>query len=253
LCKYCETRVGKNHRTATGPVAGIDHAAEGKESYSTAGAFTPSFIVEIICQAKRAMKCVPSPVNCADCSESRINEIADKTEAPEPDPNLDEHIEARNRLAIHMLFERLISETFDLKELTDTIKHFIELMSEDKDEPEKSDFRCPQDCGYFKAYIEEEESLEPEPLIGTIRNMSFSSALSHCKDGYKIARKGWNGKNMWIELEGGKKYFHRDVPDRLPYLVIIYPVGHPAYPEGAVVPWLASQTDLLADDWCVVG
>jgi hypothetical protein len=77
--------------------------------------------------------------------------------------------------------------------------------------------------------------------------LPFSRALEAVKHGRRIARKGWNGKNMWIELQ---------VPDAqskmsLPYLYIEYPVGHPAYPQGCRVPWLASQTDLLADDWYI--
>ena len=35
----------------------------------------------------------------------------------------------------------------------------------------------------------------------------------------------------------------------LPYIYIEYPKGHPAYPLGSRVPWLASQTDILANDW----
>jgi hypothetical protein len=35
----------------------------------------------------------------------------------------------------------------------------------------------------------------------------------------------------------------------LPYIYIEYPSGHPAYPLGSRVPWLASQTDMLANDW----
>lgn len=47
------------------------------------------------------------------------------------------------------------------------------------------------------------------------------------------------------------------VPDEhskmtLPYIYIEYPAGHPAYPNGSRVPWLASQTDILADDWVIV-
>lgn len=80
------------------------------------------------------------------------------------------------------------------------------------------------------------------------KDFSFSDALAYLKQGHKVARAGWNGKGMWIELQ---------VPDAgskmtLPYLYIEYPKGHPAYPEGCRVPWLASQTDLLADDWCIV-
>jgi hypothetical protein len=66
--------------------------------------------------------------------------------------------------------------------------------------------------------------------------------------GKKVARKGWNGKNMWLA---------RQNPDErskmtLPYIYIEYPVGHPAYPNGCRVPWLGSQTDLLAEDWVEV-
>lgn len=65
------------------------------------------------------------------------------------------------------------------------------------------------------------------------------------KHGKEFYRAGWNGKGMWIKLQ---------TPDEnskmtLPYVYIEYPVGHPAYPNGSRVPWLASQTDLLAEDW----
>ena len=38
----------------------------------------------------------------------------------------------------------------------------------------------------------------------------------------------------------------------LPYIFIEYPAGHPAYPDGARVPWSPSQTDLLAHDWHIL-
>jgi len=65
------------------------------------------------------------------------------------------------------------------------------------------------------------------------------------REGRRFRRRGWNGKGMWIELQ---------VPDEhskmtLPYIFMEYPAGHPAYPIGSRVPWLASQTDILADDW----
>lgn len=74
---------------------------------------------------------------------------------------------------------------------------------------------------------------------------SFSWALLRLKKGARVCRRGWNGKGMWLELQ---------TPDAnskmtLPYLYIEYPPGHPAYPIGCRVPWLASQTDLLAVDW----
>ena len=54
---------------------------------------------------------------------------------------------------------------------------------------------------------------------------------------------------MWLEL-----HTPDDVQDpmTLPYIYIEYPAGHPAYPNGSRVPWLASQTDILAVDWEIV-
>lgn len=68
--------------------------------------------------------------------------------------------------------------------------------------------------------------------------MNFGEALTELNDGVRVARGGWNGKGMYVELQ---------VPDgqskmRRPYL-FMRPV------DGDLVPWVASQSDLLADDW----
>ena len=78
--------------------------------------------------------------------------------------------------------------------------------------------------------------------------MDFGAALTAMRRGEKVAREGWNGKGMWLEIQ---------CPDQnskmtLSYIYIEYPTGHPAYPGGCKVPWLGSQTDLLAWDWAVV-
>jgi hypothetical protein len=78
--------------------------------------------------------------------------------------------------------------------------------------------------------------------------MDFGYALDALKEGVKVARSGWNGKGMWLLLQrpdANSKMTH-------PYIYIEYPEGHVAYPNGSRVPWLASQTDLLADDWLIV-
>lgn len=77
--------------------------------------------------------------------------------------------------------------------------------------------------------------------------MDFSYALRAAKRGRKIARHGWNGKGMWVELHQPDEFGDMT----LPYLYIEYPEGHPAYPKGSRVPWLASQTDMLAEDWII--
>lgn len=71
--------------------------------------------------------------------------------------------------------------------------------------------------------------------------MDFSDAVRAVRAGKRISRSGWNGKNMFLELQ---------VPDAhskmtLPYIFMTTVTGDR-------VPWLASQTDILADDWTVV-
>lgn len=81
-----------------------------------------------------------------------------------------------------------------------------------------------------------------------ITELNFGQALEALKLGRRVARAGWNGKGMWLLLQ---------IPDAnskmtLPYVYIEYPSGHPAYHNGSRVPWLASQTDMLSEDWCIV-
>ena len=68
--------------------------------------------------------------------------------------------------------------------------------------------------------------------------MTFSKALDHLRSGTKIARDGWNGKNMWIALQ---------VPDQNSKMTLPYIYMRTA--QGDLVPWLASQTDILSNDW----
>ena len=68
--------------------------------------------------------------------------------------------------------------------------------------------------------------------------LSFEEALRHLKHGRRVHRDGWNGKNMWIELQ---------VPDAHSKMTLPYIFMSTA--QGALVPWLASQTDILAEDW----
>lgn len=89
-----------------------------------------------------------------------------------------------------------------------------------------------------------------------VRGMSFSKALSYIKTGSRVAREGWNGKGMFIFLVPGSKFKVNRPP-----LLGIYPEGTEICyhshidmktADGMVVPWLCSQTDMLANDWCVL-
>ncbi|EPL8679431.1 dUTP diphosphatase [Klebsiella michiganensis] len=80
-----------------------------------------------------------------------------------------------------------------------------------------------------------------------LESADFSDALMWLKEGKRTARKGWNGKGLWLELK--KPIIGSDMT--LPYLVICYPADAQNTP-GARAPWTPSQTDLLANDWHVV-
>lgn len=81
----------------------------------------------------------------------------------------------------------------------------------------------------------------------------FGHALELLNEGHRLRRVGWNGKGMFIFLVPGSVF----KVDRPP-LLGIYPVGtevtYHAHidmktAQGYVVPWLASQADILAEDW----
>lgn len=85
---------------------------------------------------------------------------------------------------------------------------------------------------------------------------SFSQALNLVKAGNKVARQGWNGKGMFIFLVPGSTFKVSRPP-----LLGIYPEGTEVKyhshidmktADGMIVPWLCSQTDMLAEDWNTV-
>lgn len=85
---------------------------------------------------------------------------------------------------------------------------------------------------------------------------SFSEALAWLKQGKKMARTGWNGKNMFVYLVRGSTFNVNRAP-----LLGIFPEGTEVtyrphldmkYADGTFGVWLASQSDILADDWVMV-
>lgn len=83
--------------------------------------------------------------------------------------------------------------------------------------------------------------------------MNFSEALELIKQGQRLRRKGWNGKGMFLFLVAGSTFQVNRPP-----LLGIYPEGttinYHAHvdmrtADGTIVPWLCSQTDMLAEDW----
>lgn len=111
------------------------------------------------------------------------------------------------------------------------------------------------DEGYLVEYLDGGQSNHPahngyvswspkevfERAYFPTNGMTFGLAIDATKMGHKVAREGWNGKGMWI------RHVARS------WLA----AGHRAYIEmktvdDQFVPWVASQTDMLADDWRIV-
>lgn len=83
--------------------------------------------------------------------------------------------------------------------------------------------------------------------------MNFGQALEALKGGKKVARAGWNGKNQYIELASNISYMNASgrivncEHDAIGNKAIAF-VGT----SGVQMGWLASQADMLAEDWVIV-
>jgi|SRR6185312_827352 len=75
----------------------------------------------------------------------------------------------------------------------------------------------------------------------TLFKQDFGWALDQLEDGYKVRRRNWNGKGMWIAIQRPDAYSKMS----LPYIYM-------QTAQGDLVPWLASQSDLLTWDWELV-
>lgn len=77
-------------------------------------------------------------------------------------------------------------------------------------------------------------------LVGP-RSFDFGKALDVLRLGARVYRSNWNGKQQWLEIQ------QPDLSSKmtLPYIYI-------RTVQGDLVPWLASQTDMLAFDWALV-
>jgi hypothetical protein len=82
--------------------------------------------------------------------------------------------------------------------------------------------------------------------------MNFSKALECLKVGSKICREGWNDKGAWLRLY--HPYLDKEFPivEKEPCEGTLLPWIGMKTADNGFVPWLASQTDLLAEDWCIL-
>ena len=87
-------------------------------------------------------------------------------------------------------------------------------------------------------------------VLGGTSNFGFDDAIRYLKRGLKVARKGWNGKKQYIQLATGISYKTANGEivncehDAIGNMAIAF-VGT----SGVQMGWLASQADMLAEDW----
>lgn len=106
-------------------------------------------------------------------------------------------------------------------------------------------------------------------LIGGVRlsrsGFDFGLALHALKQGAKVRRRGWNGKGMWIALTPGSAFEAKhakcghaaakravELDDPEAEIELLPHIDMRAADGSMVIGWLASQTDMLAEDWEVV-
>ena len=96
--------------------------------------------------------------------------------------------------------------------------------------------------------------------------MNFGQALELLNEGKRMAREGWNGKGMWIYKVSGKQVpidrwgnksdkgsqFVTEKEKQDGYVTILPHIDMHTADGKRCIGWLASQTDVLADDWVVV-
>ena len=88
------------------------------------------------------------------------------------------------------------------------------------------------------------------PQLGCEATFSFGEAIKYLKRGFKVARKGWNGKKQYIQLATGISYKTADGKivncehDAIGNMALAF-VGT----SGVQMGWLASQADMLSEDW----
>lgn len=113
------------------------------------------------------------------------------------------------------------------------------------------------DAGYHVRYADGYESWSPaqafEEAYQSFDKMSFGNAIELLKEGYAVAREGWNGKGQYIKLASRISFmdptgtiYHADHDTMSNQAIVFFGTS------GVQVGWLASQADILSNDWTVV-
>lgn len=89
-------------------------------------------------------------------------------------------------------------------------------------------------------------------------NLTFGAAIEALKQGKRVARQGWNGKGMFIYLTKGSEVTQmrdnvlNDIIKTKGSCIINGHIDMKTVDDTIVCGWLASQTDMLSEDWCIL-
>ena len=127
----------------------------------------------------------------------------------------------------------------------------------DKGQGDLLDIRETQRVEYTLSNILSDELLIADetncPVLGGEATFGFGDAIKYVKRGLKVKRKGWNGKNQYIQLATGISY---KTADKTIVNCDHEAIGNKAVAfvgtSGVQMGWLASQADMLAEDWMFV-
>lgn len=113
-------------------------------------------------------------------------------------------------------------------------------------------------CKTYGIEIILEEELEKKELEKTVNFMNFGEAIDACKKGKKIARRNWNGKDQFVfrvsgtDLQYLDDKYYRKLGMKLGSVEYVSVFAIKTTSGQVQVGWLATQTDMMADDWYIV-
>ena len=121
----------------------------------------------------------------------------------------------------------------------------------------------PEEKGYMVVYEDGYKSWSPEKAFeksySEMHDMEFGEAIRMMKRGYRMARKGWNGKGMFVVYQKGYPEgipCNRNTAEAFGYdegdIFICRPYLQMRCADGTHQMWVASQSDILAEDWYIV-
>lgn len=115
---------------------------------------------------------------------------------------------------------------------------------------------------HYAGYVSWSPKAQADAAYRPTSGMSFGLAIEALKKGARVARAGWNGKGMWLALTPGSVIPFEAArsgackaqaeAEGVASITILSHIDMCAADGSIVIGWLASQTDMLADDWAIV-